>query len=413
MRILVWTGAIAACLLAQNQGNGNSGNSNGKGKGNTTTTTVSPGNSGNTGNGGGNGGSTSNGGGNSAASSPTIEWLVPETDTAQELLDTGVSTVEFKSNGDFEGLKVWLTPSLKGLTADPMEFEMIEKDTVYSIELALEDPPAHTLGGTLHLRSGSGKTLAQPLPINIKVKGETEEEEPVVTAVVSSTNYRSGSVSAGETVSLFGRGLGPKTGKSPELDENGLVSNYLGDTQVLFNGLAAPVLSSSSEQVNVVVPQGVAADTTASVVLTFKGKVTAAITIPVTPASPALFTLDGSGQGQGAVLNQDGTLNSATNRARRGGVVTFYGSGFGEWSSSVADGAVIGSVLPTPKAPVTVTIGGAAAKVLYAGGAPGMVSGVVQINAEVPANISAGDKVTVVVTVGSESSPANVTISVQ
>jgi len=161
------------------------------------------------------------------------------------------------------------------------------------------------------------------------------------------------------------------------------------------------------------VPQGIAADTSTSIVLTFQGNVSREIILPVTPASPALFTLDGTGQGQGAVLNQDRTVNSASKPARRGSAITLYGSGFGAWATPIPDGTVMGSELPSPKAPVTVTIGGAAAKVLYAGGAPGMVSGIVQINAEIPANITPGDKVTVVVTVGSQSSPANVTVSVQ
>jgi len=417
LKTLVWCAAIATCLLAQGQGNGNG---NGKGKGGTT----NPGNSGNPGN--GNGGDTATET-SSTSGTPlngnTIEWLVPETSTAADLLDAGVATVEFKSKVDLEDVAVWLTPSLKGLVADPLLFETITKDTVYSIELTLEDPPTHTLGGTLHLRSTGGRSLARPLPLNIKVQGSDDPSEdeddsddntvPVVSAVASSTNYRTGSVTAGETVSLFGQGLGPKTGKTPELDSNGRVANYLGDTQVLFNGLPAPVLAASNGQVNVVVPQGIAADTSTSIVLTFQGNVSREIILPVTPASPALFTLDGTGQGQGAVLNQDRTVNSASKPARRGSAITLYGSGFGAWATPIPDGTVMGSELPSPKAPVTVTIGGAAAKVLYAGGAPGMVSGIVQINAEIPANITPGDKVTVVVTVGSQSSPANVTVSVQ
>ena len=80
-------------------------------------------------------------------------------------------------------------------------------------------------------------------------------------------------------------------------------------------------------------------------------------------------------------------MNSPSSRAPRGGVLTLFGSGFGDWKESIADGTIIGSELPTPKAPVSVTIGGAAAKVLYAGGAPELVSGVVQLNVEVPLGI--------------------------
>jgi uncharacterized protein (TIGR03437 family) len=78
----------------------------------------------------------------------------------------------------------------------------------------------------------------------------------------------------------------------------------------------------------------------------------------------------------------------------------------------VPDGAVISSSPPTVKTLVSVTIGGADAQVLYAGGAPALVNGVVAVNAVIPVDITPGDAVSVVVTVGDKSSPANVTISV-
>jgi uncharacterized protein (TIGR03437 family) len=71
-----------------------------------------------------------------------------------------------------------------------------------------------------------------------------------------------------------------------------------------------------------------------------------------------------------------------------------------------------GQVLPRLDLPVTVTIGGVEARVLYAGGAPGLVVGVWQLNVEVPLNIGAG-VVAVSVQVGGETSPAGVTVAVQ
>jgi uncharacterized protein (TIGR03437 family) len=53
------------------------------------------------------------------------------------------------------------------------------------------------------------------------------------------------------------------------------------------------------------------------------------------------------------------------------------------------------------------------AKVLYAGGAPGLVSGVAQINVQVPAGTAAGGSIAVVVTVGGKSSTADVTVAVR
>ena len=63
--------------------------------------------------------------------------------------------------------------------------------------------------------------------------------------------------------------------------------------------------------------------------------------------------------------------------------------------------------------PVSVTIDGQPAQVVYAGAAPGLVAGVVQINVVVPANASQETYDQVVVTVGDYSSPSAVTITVQ
>ena len=401
---------LAAFLTASLLGQGNSGNTPGASHSNAG----GNGNSNAGGNGNGNAGAPNSSAGTGVSNTkPGIQWLTDNATIADELLNDGVSHIDFQSSTDLENVTVWLTPSLAGVTADPIEFPTITKDTLYSIELLLDEPPAHTLGGTLHLRSSDGRTLAKPLPINIKVKGEEDTSTPppaTVTTVVSAANYRGGSVTPGQTVSLFGSGLGPATAQGAQFNTQGRVADYLGDTQVLFNGLPAPLLASSNGQVNAIVPQGIAADTSATIVLTFKNNVAEPITLPVTPAQPALFALDGSGKGQGAVLNQNGTVNSASNPAPRGSVIVLFGTGFGATGSP--DGSITTSASPLAT-PVTVTIGGAAAKVLYAGGAPGLVSGVVQINAEIPATIPAGDKVTIVVSVGNSSSPADVTVAVQ
>jgi len=62
---------------------------------------------------------------------------------------------------------------------------------------------------------------------------------------------------------------------------------------------------------------------------------------------------------------------------------------------------------------VSVTIGGQPAEVLYAGSAPGLVAGLLQVNARVTDGIPSGDAVPVVLSIGSASSPSTVTMAVQ
>jgi uncharacterized protein (TIGR03437 family) len=330
-----------------------------------------------------------------------------------------MAEIAFQSNVDLKNIQVWLTPSLAALMVDPEEFPEILKDTVYMITLTLDNQPDHTLGGTLHLRAtdGSSQTYAPPFPLIIKVQGgagaaDDQQEDAVIASIVNSADLKGGSVTAGQIVSLFGSGIGPKDVTSLQLDSDGRIATYLGDTQVLFNGVAAPLLVALSHQLNTVVPESVAGGSSVDVVVTHGGHVSSTWTLPVSTSDPALFTLDGSGQGQAAALNSDGSLNGRSNPAARGTFITLFGSGFGGWNQLVPDGAVISSSLPL-QTPVSVTIGGTGVKVLYAGGAPGLVNGVVVVTAEIPLEITPGDEVSVVVTVGDKSSPANVTVAVK
>ena len=86
---------------------------------------------------------------------------------------------------------------------------------------------------------------------------------------------------------------------------------------------------------------------------------------------------------------------------------------------STIDGAVIqGKLLATNVFPPcmttspTVTIGGKAATVTYAGFVADSVGGLYQINATIPTSVTAGTAVPVVVTVGTAASQPGVTMAV-
>lgn len=95
-------------------------------------------------------------------------------------------------------------------------------------------------------------------------------------------------------------------------------------------------------------------------------------------------------------------MNSATNPAPVGSVVAVYGTG---------GGALTNDVLPRISLPVSATIGGLPAQVLYAGVAPGEPDGVIQINVQVPAGLTPGPA-GILVTIGNASSQPGVTLSV-
>jgi len=106
-------------------------------------------------------------------------------------------------------------------------------------------------------------------------------------------------------------------------------------------------------------------------------------------------------------------VNSSANPAAAGSVVVIYATGEGQTMPAGIDGKfAAGPGYPAPELPVSVTIGGLPADVLYAGAAPTLVAGVMQVNARVPAGVTSGDNA-VTVTVGTASSQPGITLAVK
>jgi uncharacterized protein (TIGR03437 family) len=233
-------------------------------------------------------------------------------------------------------------------------------------------------------------------------------------AVVNGASYEAGAVAPGQIVTLFGSNLGPETAVSLQLDASGRVTTQLAGTRILFDGIPAPLLGVQARQSSAVVPFSIAGKSSTLVEVEYQGRRTQGLFLPVTSSAPGIFTLDQSGRGQGAILNEDGiTVNSPANPAPRGSIVSIFATGAGETDPVSLDGVLAWGILPAPKLPVAVRIGGAAAEILYAGAAPGLVSGVLQVNARVPWNIEPGDFVPVILTIGRNSSLPAVTMAVR
>ena len=232
--------------------------------------------------------------------------------------------------------------------------------------------------------------------------------------VVNAASYLAGPLAPGEIVSLFGAFTGPVSPATLELSRDGkFVTTTLAGTQVFFDDLPAPLLYVSDTQVSAIVPFALAGKSSTQLKLVHQGLQSKPVTLKVAPAAPALFTADASGKGQGAILNQDYKLNSAANPAARNSVVMLFATGGGETDPAGVDGQIIGQTLPKPLLPVSVRIGGVNARVLYAGAAPGLVSGVLQVNVQVPAQVTPGSTVPVVVRVGEAESQSQVTLAVK
>jgi uncharacterized protein (TIGR03437 family) len=205
---------------------------------------------------------------------------------------------------------------------------------------------------------------------------------PQIAHIVNAASGLPAALAPDEIVSIFGLGVGSS------VDPNA--------TTLLINGFRAPLLYTSAGQVNAIIPIETATSGIAKVNVTVAGVTSPEWAVPLAPAAPAVFTLDGTGTGPAAVLNQDSSVNSDSNPAARGSVIQIFATG-----------------IPTANLPVKVAIGGFDAPIQYQGPAPGLVSGVQQINAIMPSEVPPVNGVPLVIAFGDGTSPRTVTVAVK
>ena len=153
---------------------------------------------------------------------------------------------------------------------------------------------------------------------------------------VSHLDYGQTGISPGEIVMLQGTGLGPTTA-ADGVAVNGTLTTSLARTQVLFDGIPAPLMSVQDAQITVLAPYALAGRTTTSIQVQYQGQSTDPVQLPVSPVSPALFrNPDGTPQ----VLNSDCSVNSKSNPAARGAIVILYMTGAGQTDPPSADGQI-------------------------------------------------------------------------
>jgi uncharacterized protein (TIGR03437 family) len=232
--------------------------------------------------------------------------------------------------------------------------------------------------------------------------------------IVNAASFNANGVAPGEIVTIFGANLGPASIATLQLDGRGYVTTALAGTQVMFDGVPAPMIYTWVSQVSAVVPYAVAGKTSTQVQVAYQGQTSNPVTISVAATQPGIFTNDASGHGQGAIVNQDGTLNSPGNPASVGSFVFVYATGEGQTNPSGIDGKPGDSPAPQPVAqPVTATLGGINTPVQYAGGVPGLVAGVLQVNVKIPQGVAPGSAVPLTIQVGSQNSQTGVTLAIK
>lgn len=204
---------------------------------------------------------------------------------------------------------------------------------------------AGTYQGTVLIDAGIAGS--QSFPLTLTVTAPAPQPAVVVASVTDAADFHPGPVAPGSLATVWGSNLAGQ------------------NVSVAFNGLAAKLLYTGAQQINLQIPPALTGQTSAQMVVTADSIGSTPFTVQLTAVSPAIFTP--------GVLNQDNTLNSGANPAPLGSVLQIFLTG-----------------MPESGAVATVTIQNQGHLIpLYAGAAPGLL-GLQQVNVAVPADLQAG-----------------------
>ncbi|HYL78589.1 MAG TPA: hypothetical protein VEU96_30640 [Bryobacteraceae bacterium] len=129
-------------------------------------------------------------------------------------------------------------------------------------------------------------------------------------SVVNFASRLAGALAPGETIAAIGSGFGA-------------------DAQLLIDGVPLPTISATATSVVAVMPDNAKTSGAFQIQVSAGGTISNTVLVPAAPAAPGLYSLDGSGFGQGYILNSDGTQNSPANPAATGSAITIFATGVG------------------------------------------------------------------------------------
>ncbi len=195
---------------------------------------------------------------------------------------------------------------------------------------------------TLTINAGQAGIQNLPLTLTVTPAPSINPAAPQVTAVLQAATFASGWMVPGSLATLFGARL---AGKS---------------VSVTFNGIAATLLYTSATQINLQVPAALLGQSSAQMTVTVDGLSSQPQTVRLSPMSPGIFA--------NGILNQDNSVNSATNPAAGGSLIQVFATGLPPSNVGRITAKIHDVWITAPD---------------FAGPAPGLI-GVQQVNLRVP-----------------------------
>jgi len=226
-----------------------------------------------------------------------------------------------------------------------------------------------------------------------------------VNCVVDPADYvQLRTVAPGQLLSLFGTDLAPAKPFIPPTGAAASTASF----GVFFNGIPAPILYSSAQQINVQVPYEIDGQTTVQMQVVDRQNplpLSETLTLGVVQRQPTVFlapsaltslfpgyTVCGGVMTFGVAtlaLNADGTLNDCSNPAIAGSVVTVFVDGLGPVTPALTTGA-IAAAAPVALTPSVVATNSGAVLTTSTLSVPGAITGVAQLQLKLPKGLPAG-----------------------
>jgi uncharacterized protein (TIGR03437 family) len=243
--------------------------------------------------------------------------------------------------------------------------------------------------------SGDATLNAAAGTISIAV---TASGPPTVAGLANGASFRQ-TYAPGMVLTIFGSNLADTTWVASSVPLPVQVSGF----SVTIGGVNAPLYYVSPGQLNVQIPYETPVNQPAILTVNNNGR-TATTTLTVASAAPGLFT-----DVNGAIV--------PTATVAQGGIVVLYLTGVGAVSPAMATGAAPAAGTPVAQLPIpmqktTVSIGGVAGVIEFAG-IPTALVGVAQINLLIPTTVPLGQQPVVVTIGGVASAPATITVTAQ
>ncbi len=198
-------------------------------------------------------------------------------------------------------------------------------------------------------------------------------------------------VAPGMIAAVFSTGNDGQFGTATESASSIPLPKTLNGIQVLVNNTPSPLFFGAPNQINFQIPSNAPTTGTADVqvVEAATNRVLGDTLVVMDKYAPGIFTQNATGSGDGVIANQDGTMNTPSNPAKAGSIVTLYLTGQGPITGMPADGDISNAALSVPYV-TNVYIGDQTIvppeNVLYSGLAPTLV-GVWQINVKIPKDV--------------------------